>query len=306
VLTSIHSIFQSGAIRAVLLDHAGVLVDIENLHGQARARLFNQFGCNLTPADGKSMMGFGEKKLFEYMQAGIVEPSILGRHLPLLEDFKRVVEGFDGDWQAFKNGHEKMYETLYAQIDDPRSLVTAGLTEFHMAAYERGIPEGIVSNSARAHVMADAALNIQRFNQLCFAKGKTEVEHGDLFRVTLTADDMKEMGVPTKPSMAPYLIGAARMQAVQGLENMRMSEILCVEDSKIGVASAEAAGLLVIERIYDTEPGSNASIRNAKAFGWVDEYGRMDQIELNPAHPVAKRIMDGAYARPAAMALQPL
>ncbi len=294
---NIREIFDSGAVNAVLLDHAGVLVDIENLHGAARAAVFNEFGCNLTPADGKSMMGFGEKRLFEYMQGGIKDPTTLGPHLRLLEDFKIVVEGFDGDWQAFKKKHEEKYDVLYSQVDDPLRLVTQGLTEFHMAAYERGIPEGIVSNSARAHVMADAALNIQSFNQLCFALQKEVVTHEDLFKVTLTADDIKEMGVPSKPSMAPYLLGAVKMQTVSGLENLRMNEILCIEDSKIGFTAADSAGLLVVQRFYNTAVNRDASIRNSRAFGWVAEDEPLNRIKLNPDHPVAHRIMNGDFKR---------
>ncbi len=131
-----------------------------------------------------------------------------------------------------------------------------GAHEAMAAIAKAGIPQGCVSNSERVVVDANiAALGI-----------------APLIAFSLSRDD-----VPAgKPDPAPYRLGCERLAIVP-------QEVIAVEDSATGAASAAGAGLAIVRVPSVLQPGP---VSHSRLEGFADV---LRLLGLDPVPPLDKR-----------------
>ncbi len=279
----------------VLSDHSGTMTTdaIEQYHGLARHVFYARYGVKITPWQGMRLRGYGEAGLYALFKKHETKPGVLGEFKqglfnPLVDHFKDDVEGFA---QEHNETYGELVRNLKRQGRFP-DIVRPGYPEFVLAAYEYGIPVGIVTNSYLDHVRMDAEEVVKSVNVLRKAKDAAPLSFEKVFAFVIAADNIKEKGLPPKPNPAPYLEGYRCLKKLRpGLKNM--GQVLILEDSETGVIAGANAGGHVVH-ICAKEPHPFA-VYSAAAEGC------MDRAEINSAHPLAGKISKNIQRKPIRM-----
>ncbi len=206
-------------LRALLFDFNGVLIDDEPLHLRLLSRILVEEGLPL-PADPlRRFTGLDDRTCFRWALEAAGRPS---------DPFLLT------RWVARKGAY---YQDAIGSTGYPLFAATLRLVD---EAGDQGLTLGVVTGALRAEV--EGAL--------------TEAGRRDRFKVVVSAEDC-ERG---KPDPKPYLTGLERLNAVEPLPTrlFHPHEVVAVEDTPAGVASAHAAGLGVVA-VSHTLPSAELS-----------------------------------------------
>ena len=178
---------------AVLWDMDGTLIDSEPLHFQSMAHALATFGIAADAGLQAKTTGLSESEVLDFCRSNL---GITVSH---------------EHWTALRNG----YYLARTQTLEARQ----GALPAFLRLKQRGIPQAVVSNSARPIV--DANLRALSLHD----EGITSISHNDVRMA--------------KPDPEPYLMAAATI----GLDP---AECLVIEDSLAGARSGIAAGMHVL------------------------------------------------------------
>ncbi|MGE5291664.1 MAG: HAD family hydrolase [Micromonosporaceae bacterium] len=218
---------QASALQAVMFDMDGLLVDTEPFWFEVESEVMARLGGTWTPDDQAQLVGGSLSRSIRYLLAkadaqrqnaeGAGRGSGPSGSGVSLEGAVPPRAGTDaetvGRW---------MVEGMVSRIEAGGVRLLPGAAELLAAVAAEGIPCALVTSSERT--IMDAVLS--RLNT--GAGGVT-------FQTTVCGADVSR----SKPHPEPYLLAAARLGA-------QPPRCVVLEDAPNGVASAEAAGCLVI------------------------------------------------------------
>lgn len=200
------------ALRGVLFDMDGLLVDTEPLWFEAEREIMARLGASWTHADQAELVGGSLVKSLSYMlaRAAAVPPDGVAHPGQWPPDEATV-----GGW---------LVDSITSLIASRGARLMPGAAELLAEVTAAGLPCALVTSSQRQ--VMDAVLA-----QL--ASGNPR--RSSPFDVTVCAADVAQ----TKPHPEPYLLAAELLGADP-------ASCVVLEDSPNGVAAAEAAGCVVV------------------------------------------------------------
>ena len=197
-------------LAAVLFDMDGLLVDTEPLWLETETEVMARLGAPWTEADQQALLGGSMARTVEYLLSKATRAlPAQGRATPRRPPEKSLPTPEDiAFW---------MREGMLERVAAGRVSVRPGARELLAAVLASGVPSALVTSSERA--FAEAVLASTGFR----------------FPVVVTGDDV----TAHKPDPEPYLLAAKLLGADP-------ARCVALEDSPSGVASAGAAGCLVV------------------------------------------------------------
>jgi beta-phosphoglucomutase-like phosphatase (HAD superfamily) len=197
-------------LEAVMFDMDGLLVDTEPLWFEVETEVMARLGGTWGPRDQVQLVGGSLSRSIGYMLAKAAE----GRGSALA--------GVDGETVG-----RWMVGGMAARIADAGVTLMPGARELLTALNGDGVPCALVTSSERR--IMDAVLGRLRCD------GGLGAILPSVFAASVCGADVAH----AKPDAEPYLLAAERL-------GVRPSRCVVLEDAPNGVASAEAAGCLVV------------------------------------------------------------
>jgi len=204
---------------AVLFDMDGLLVDTEPLWLETETEVMARLGAPWTEADQRQLLGGSMTRTVAYLLAKAVLPPGGERSIPLSTEHTPL-DGVSPGRPAVPSPEtieQWLVEGMLARVAAGRVVVRPGARELLTEVADAGVAHALVTSSQRSFAAAVLA--------------STGLE----FPVVVTGEDV----AAHKPDPEPYLLAAKLL----GVDPARC---VALEDSPSGVASAGAAGCLVI------------------------------------------------------------
>ena len=196
-------------LEAVLFDMDGLLVDTEPLWLETETAVMARLGATWTEADQQQLLGGSMDRTVSYLLQRAVPPGG--------DDLREDPVPASAELPSAETVERWMTEGMLERVAAGRVIVRPGARELLGEVAEAGIAHALVTSSQRPFTEAVLASTGMRFP------------------VVVTGDDV----TAHKPDPQPYLLAARLLGVAPG-------SCVALEDSPNGVASAAAAGCLVI------------------------------------------------------------
>ncbi|MEM1353366.1 MAG: HAD family phosphatase [Planctomycetota bacterium] len=195
--------------KAIIFDFDGVIVDSEPLHYQAFVMVGRSFGYSFTYEQYMAQyIGFDDRDAFRYMLGQAIEAG----HAPEI-----------GDQEAYLLELIEKKRVAFEAIAAMGTAAIPGAVELIDQASAVNLPIAIASGATQADI--DQMLRL--------------LKRRDRFEIIVAADDV----AASKPDPTTYALAAARISTRYPGLGLAPADMLAIEDTSAGLASAQGAGL---------------------------------------------------------------
>lgn len=255
------------AYDALFLDNDGTCAKTEELHAQVGTKILQEAGVVITYEERYSFMGFGERAIWDHLNAQGRTPSISK------EEFLKLQA------ERFLDAVNKM--------EDPAELARPGIKSLVDAFRAASKPVIVVSNTPREVVNA-----IQKAIGLY-----------DLVDRIISLDDMLDNGLQAKPSPDGYNWAKEIVRTESGVKTGRY---LALEDAEKGWKAAYAANcdtLLIHYKGVNQKPNPEATYNVADDLDVCDAFTSahdnvVTDVPQEQAPAVAAKILPSSNIQP--------